>query len=278
MQKKDKNWVKDKKTNHPLPSLSLSVERHIHKWRSPSNPFSTPPINQPTQSSLSLSLNTYSQFKPIFFKQPKHPQPSPSSSPLPRHEAFSFSLSFSLYTHHTHTYIYNSPCSDQTQLGKKETLEEKREEWGNQRRFSGKRMSRRTNTGKVYGRRRRMRSWWGICWTMGRAVGVTLLGMQGFRDVGRVVVFVGLIILDLTLNVELSLLRKKNLLSICIPLLATGPLSLLLESFFLIPNWEFQMSVFWGGNKQRQWWRIISFPTFMKTTSQTCYHMCYFFY
>ena len=73
---------------------------------------------------------------------------------------------------------------------------------------------------------------------MDRGVGVTLLGMQGFRDVARVVVFVGLITLDPTSNVEHSLLRKKSLLSICIPLLATGPLSLPLYSLFFLLSWH----------------------------------------
>lgn len=49
---KDKNWVKDKKTNHP--SLSL----YLFLLGSPSNPFSTLPIYQPTQyNPFSLSLS-----------------------------------------------------------------------------------------------------------------------------------------------------------------------------------------------------------------------------
>ena len=69
---------------------------------------------------------------------------------------------------------------------------------------------------------------------MDKDVGVILLEMLVSKGVGRVVVFVGSIILDLTSSVVHSLSKRKSLSSICIQFLATGsPLSLSLSHTYI---------------------------------------------
>ena len=123
-------------------------------WRSPSNPFSTLPINQQTQSLFSLS-HAYSYFK-------QTPQPSLSSSPSPTlWTLFDLTLmkiihlyrplSYHTQNKKTHTLHY-SFCDHSRSIG----------EWGNliwwQTRTEWRRVI-RASWGKGCGHLMKMRSW-----------------------------------------------------------------------------------------------------------------------